>query len=145
MTSVTNSKRSLPVVKSTNGTGQLIIAIVSILALLLGIPEQEATAFAAEVTAFIFLIRELLNNKQIFLRTDWKTIGNAITWLGVILLYFLPEQVGLADSLERLGIAISNQNIGAILAAAASLAQIIWNILREKNSKGEENAQGPAK
>lgn len=131
----------MPVLKSSNGTGQLVIAIVSILALLFGVDEQAATAFAAEVTAFIFLIREMLQNKQIFLRTDWKTIGNAVTWLSVILLYFLPEQVGLADAVERLGIAVSNQNIGAILASAATLAQILWNILRDKNSKGEEQPE----
>lgn len=119
------------ILKSTNGTVQVILAAVLLIAVLLGLPEQAALAIVTAVIAFVGVAREWLKDG---VKLDFS--GNWPAYLAALLLVVFPALAEAWDLLPSLIGAIRSGNLNAIISAAI----LLFNVLAKWWSRRKEES-----
>lgn len=115
------------VLKSTNGTLNVVLALVLALAAAFGFPEASVESFAAELIAFVGIAREWLKGGP---KLRWNM--NVYTYIGAALLLLLPWADALIPALGKLIEAITTKSLDKILPAFLALFNIVYHIIRDK-------------
>ena len=118
------------ILRSTNGTVQIILAAVLLLAVLLGFPEQTALALVTAIIAFVGVFREWLKKG---IKFDFS--GNWPAYLAALLLVAFPALAEAWDLLPGLIEAIKSGNLNQIITAGILLFNVLakwWNSRKEE-------------
>jgi hypothetical protein len=118
------------ILKSTNGTVQIILAAVLLLAVILGFPEQTALVLITAIIAFVGVFREWIAKGVKF---DFS--GNWPTYLAAFLVMVLPTLAEAWDLLPGLIEAIKSGNLNQIITAGILLFNVLakwWNSRKEE-------------
>jgi len=124
--------KELKFFKSTNGTMQIIAAVLSIAALAFGFPEKEVLALIIAVESAFLAVREWLKTDKNF---SWS--WNIPTYLVAILLLAVPSLSLFWETLPPLFDAIKNGNISLALSAAIMAFNTLMAIIRGKEKPKE--------
>jgi hydrogenase/urease accessory protein HupE len=118
------------ILKSTNGTVQIILAAVLLLAVLLGFPEQPLLVLITAIIGFVGVFREWIAKGLKF-----NFSGNWPTYLAAFLVMVLPTLAEAWDLLPGLIEAIKSGNLNQIITAGILLFNVLakwWNSRKEE-------------
>lgn len=115
---------------STNGTLQVIEAVVIALLLLLGMSETVAIELVAAVVGAIGVVREWLKEG-----VDFKWNWNVLTYVAAGLIIILPSLADAWQLLPELGEAIRLKDFSAII----SIVVLLFNIFTKSRQRERES------
>lgn len=114
---------------STNGTLQVIEAVVIALLLLLGMSETVAIELVAAVVGAIGVVREWLKEG-----VDFKWNWNVLTYVAAGLIIIVPSLADAWELLPELGEAIRVKDFSAII----SIVVLLFNIFTKSRQRERE-------
>lgn len=114
---------------STNGTLQVIEAVVIALLLLLGMSETVAIELVAAVVGAIGVVREWLKEG-----VDFKWNWNVLTYVAAGLIIIVPSLADAWELLPELGEAIRLKDFSAII----SIVVLLFNIFTKSRQRERE-------
>jgi hypothetical protein len=118
------------ILKSTNGTLQIVLAAALLLAVLLGFPEQPLLALITAIIAFVGVFREWLAKG---IKFDFS--GNWPAYLAALLLIVFPALAEAWDLLPGLIRALRGGNLNEIITAVILLFNVVakwWGSRKEE-------------
>jgi len=118
------------ILKSTNGTLQIVLAFALLLAVLLGFPEQPLLVLITAIIAFVGVFREWIAKGLKF-----NFSGNWPAYLAAFLVMILPSLAEAWDLLPGLIEAIKSGNLNQIITAGILLFNVLakwWNSRKEE-------------
>lgn len=115
---------------STNGTLQVIEAVVIALLLLLGMSETVAIELVAAVVGAIGVVREWLKEG-----VDFKWNWNVLTYVAAGLIIIVPSLADAWQLLPELGEAIRLKDFSAII----SIVVLLFNIFTKSRQRERES------
>lgn len=115
------------VMRSTNGTINVITAFIMALAAAVNFPEEPLMGLIAAVVPLLATVREWLKGG-----VQFRFNGNVLTYLFAALVLIAPWLADLTQALQPLVEALLSGNWSAVLAALLPVLNILMYIFREK-------------
>lgn len=120
------------ILKSTNGTLNIIMLLVLALAAGLSFPEQPLQNMILAAVSFVGLVREWAKDGVKF---RWNS--NILTYIGMAVLAIFPFLDELWPALEGLVAAFISGQTDKILSAAFIVVNVLWQLFQSKPWKDQ--------
>lgn len=120
------------ILKSTNGTLNIIMLLVLALAAGLSFPEQPLQNMILAAVSFVGLVREWAKDG---IKFRWNS--NILTYIGMAVLAIFPFLDELWPALEGLVAAFISGQTDKILSAAFIVVNVLWQLFQSKPWKDQ--------
>lgn len=115
------------IIKSTNGTLNIVMLLVLALAAGLSFPEQPLQNMILAAVSFVGIVREWAKNG---IKFRWNS--NILTYIGMAVLAIFPFLDNVWPALEGLIDAFISGQTDKILSAAFVLVNVLWQLFQSK-------------